>query len=186
MIQKYIAQLKSNEFGNLYIYKSLTDSQIHELLYFANNDPLVIKFTSDKTRFLNKDVFSKWAIDKEVYSLSDETRSFFGGIIWIEKKPIPERAELDQEKYSLTTALRVYGKLRGQHLSVPFVVAVLKQYLKENNTNSNFWLETSFDNFALQKVFEKLGFLKVAEADERGKIVMISPENLVEVLQKLS
>lgn len=181
MINKKNLIAKINqENREVFVFKGVSEKQIDELHQFAKNDDLVKYNTSDLTRFENRANFPTWQEEKTIYTLSDETQSYLGGIIWLEKKELPARSNLPKEDYELTIAIRIYGSLRGHGLALPFAKAVLKDFLKSNQIQG-IWLETSFDNLPTQKTFAKLGFVKVAEKDDRGKIVMVC---LIDNLQK--
>lgn len=158
------------------IFKSINEVQTDELFYFAQNDPLVKRNTSDSERFNNRSLFREWLKEKTIYTLSDQAQSSLGGIIWLEKKEIPARSNLDPKDYEMTIAMRVYGQLRGHHLALPFGQAALKDFLQDsvNSKLRGIWLQTSFDNEPLKKTFSQLGFEKIGEQNERGKILMVA------------
>lgn len=163
------------------VFEGITERQIDKLFYFAQADPLVLQFTSDKERFGDRSLFNDWQKSKTVYTLSNDKQSFLGGIIWLEKKEIPQRSKLKPEDYPITIALRVYNPLRGKHLSLPFVTAALKDYFQKNPNINGVWLQTSYNNEALIKVFSKFNFVKVADADDKGKILMVAKKEQINV-----
>ena len=150
--------------------KSITGSQIDQLVKYSQTDPIIIKFTSDPIRFKDKTSATEWLGKKvSVYTLSDKDGNLIG-ITWFHKKPLPIRdftTNLNSNDYPLTFAIRIYGKARGKGLSFNF----MKQSFDDLNLET-VWIETSFDNIPTIKLAEKFGFKKVSDPDPRGKIIM--------------
>jgi len=155
---------------DVFIQQGIIDCQINQLIEYSHTDPDVQKFTSDPTRFKDRDSFNQWlSSGRIIYTLFDKNNNLLG-IIWFGQKepPVPMDA-------NFTFAIRIFGPARGQGLSQIFMktafIDLLKNQIKSKITG--FWLETSVDNFSAIHVYEKFGFKKI---DQKGnKIAMRLP-----------
>jgi len=147
---------------NDFVFKhGITDSQIDELIYFANNDPQIIAYTSDKTRFANRQAFDSWIIRRNpsIYTLSNNKDNLCG-LIWLEKdNKIPG--------FDYTFAIRLYADARGKGLSYDF----MKQAFDDLKP-AKVWLECSADNLPAASLYKKFGFVQISEPDSNNKILM--------------
>lgn len=133
--------------------KGITDSQIEEIIYYANHDEQIIKFTSDKTRFADLSAYKSWFTKKNptIYTLTDKL-GHLCGFIWFE---------------SDTFAIRIYAEARGKGLSFDF----MKQAFDDFKPKS-VWLECSADNLPAVSTYKKFGFIQTTQPDAKGKIIM--------------
>lgn len=141
--------------------KGITESQIDELIFYANNDPQIISFTSDKTRFADKKAFKLWLKKKPViYTLTNNTGRLLG-IIWFQRK-------IGIPGYDLTFAIRLYGKARGKGLSYGFMKQAFDDFKPQK-----VWLEVSIDNLPAVSLYKKFGFQQITDPNDKGKIIMV-------------
>lgn len=148
---------------NLRIDSAITEAQINELIQHSNNDPEVVRKTSDSTRFKDREAFDEWLRSKpSIYVLTNETNRLLG-IVWVQKMPCP----VPKPEFDTTAAIRLYGEVRGKGLSKWLLSEALNKY-----GNSNFWLRTSSDNVSAIKTYEGLGFKIVSAPDEENKIIL--------------
>ena len=155
---------------DVFVQQGIIDCQIDQLIEYSHTDPDVKKFTSDPTRFQNRTAFNKWLEQgRIIYTLIDKQNNLLG-IIWFGQKEPPIQMDAN-----FTFAIRIFGPARGQSLSQIFIktafIDLLKNQIKSKITG--FWLETSVDNFAAIHVYEKFGFQKIAQKE--NKIVMRLP-----------
>jgi len=146
------------------IKKGISKKNIEELIKYSNSDERIRKFTSDGKRFASKKSFGEWRKKKRViYSLIDEKENLMG-ISWFGK-----------EGEGFTLAVRVYGEARGKGLSESFLSETMVDFMKSEEylgaENKNWWLETSVDNLAAIKLYEKLGFEKFGEGKSVDKVI---------------
>lgn len=133
------------------IKKELSKRNIGQLISYANNDEVVKKYTSDFKRFRDQESFKKWLEKgREIYCLVDENDNLMG-ISWF-----------GVEGEGFTLALRMYGEARGKGLGYEFLKKTMDDFMKGENyqraENQEWWLETSKENIAAIKIYEKLGF----------------------------
>lgn len=146
------------------VQKGINEENINELIGYANSDTEVLRFTSDRKRFGNKDSFDKWLKKgRSVYTLVSETGKLMG-ISWFGK-----------EGKGFTLAVRVYAEARGKGLSYGFLLETMNDFMKEKEyleaEDKDWWLETSVDNLVARKLYEKLGFTLAENAEEPGKLI---------------
>ncbi len=153
---------------DIFVQQGILDCQIDQLIEYSHSDLDVQKFTSDLKRFASRKTFFEWQRQgRIIYTLIDDHQNLLG-IIWFGHKDPPISI-----KANFTFAIRIYGPARGQGLSQEFMkiaFADLQKNQKESHITS-FWLETSIDNFAAIHTYEKFGFKKVDQID--NKIIMI-------------
>lgn len=133
------------------IKKILSEKNIKQLIKYANNDETVKKNTSDAKRFKDRESFENWfKKGRKIYSLVNENDDLMG-ISWF-----------GPEGEGFTFGLRIYGEARGKGLGYGFLKETMDDYMKEEEyqraLNKDIWLETSKDNIAAIKIYEKLGF----------------------------
>lgn len=146
--------------------KGIFADNIDQLIKYSNDkkDTAIYKFTSDKTRFLNKKAFDKWFKQgKIIYTALDDKKNLVG-IIWFANKKIP----VDNYPHNITFAIRIYPKARGKGLSFNFMDYAFKNYKAQK-----VWLECSFDNIPANKLYQKFGFKQITKPDSKNKIIMI-------------
>jgi ribosomal protein S18 acetylase RimI-like enzyme len=153
---------------DIFIQQGIIDCQIDQLIEYSHSDPDVQKFTSDPIRFQNRQSFSQWlGQGRIIYTLIDKNNNLLG-IIWFGQKDPPIKLDANY-----TFAIRIYSSARGQGLSQTFMKSAFDD-LKKNQKKSQitgFWLETSSDNFAAIHTYEKFGFKKISEVE--NKVVMV-------------
>ena len=149
---------------NNFIFKhGLTKSQIDELIHYSNTDKQVLSFTSDKTRFANREAFDNWfRTNPVIYTLSDKDGKLCG-LIWFQEISLKDHPEFD-----ITFAIRLYGQARGKGLSLDFMKKAFKDFKPQN-----VWLQCSADNLPAVTLYKKFGFELVSEPDKNGKIIML-------------
>lgn len=145
---------------DLQIKEGLTDKQIRQLIEFTSTDEAVQKFTSDPKRFKDFKTAKNWVKKPtlKVYALVN-TKGNLAGIAWAEEKP--------WNSYPTTTGIRVYEDYRGKGVAASFYKEILGKIQGE------VWVMISADNLASIRLHEKLGFIRVTDPDENGKIFMI-------------
>ena len=129
----------------------LSEKNIRQLIEYANNDESVKRFTSDPKRFKDRESFENWLKKgRKIYCLINENTDLMG-ISWF-----------GPEGEGFTFGIRIYGEARGKGLGYGFLKETMDDYMKEEEyqkaKNKDFWLETSKDNIAAIKIYEKLGF----------------------------
>jgi len=142
----------------------LSEKNIKQLIGYANSDEVVQRFTSDARRFKDEESFENWLKKgRKIYSLVDEYENLMG-ISWF-----------GQEGDGFTLALRIYDGARGKGLGYGFLKETMNDFMLSDEyrsaANQEWWLETSKDNVAAIKIYEKLGF----EAEKEGE----SPEKII-------
>jgi len=146
------------------IVKGLSEKNIEELIKYAKSDDLIIKNTSDASRFFDKDAYNEWLKKgRKIYSLVDENDDLMG-VTWFGK-----------DKDGFTLAIRMYGKARGKGLSENFLRETMDDFMKEpeyiDAQNKSWWLEVSKDNLPAIKIYEKLGFVKTSDGVTLDKAI---------------
>ena len=153
---------------DIFVQQGIMDCQIDQLIEFSHSDPEVKKYTSDPSRFQNRTAFSRWLEQgRIIYTLLDQHQNLFG-IIWFGQKDPPIKINAN-----FTFAIRIYGAARGQGLSQEFMKIAFNDLQKnqKNSKISGFWLETSIDNLPAIHTYEKFGFQKIGQQDD--KIIMV-------------
>ena len=88
------------------IKKSLSEKNIEDLIFYANNDEQVIKFTSDPKRFKDRESFEVWLKKgRKMYVMVDDNDKLCG-ITWF-----------GPEGDGFTLAIRIYEQARGKGLA---------------------------------------------------------------------
>lgn len=146
------------------IKRGLSQKNIEELINYANSDEGVKKFTSDSKRFKDKASFEAWLKKgREIYSLVNEDGELMG-VCWF-----------GAEGEGFTLAIRIYGEARGKGLGYGFLKETMNNFMKldeyQNADNKEWWLETSKDNIAAIKIYEKLGFEFEKDGEDIGKSI---------------
>ena len=152
---------------DIFIQQGILDTQIDQLIEYSQKDSDIKKFTSDQTRFSDRQAFAAWQQQgRIIYTLTDSCQNLLG-IIWFGQKDPP----IDL-KANFTFAIRIYGSARGQGLSQEFIKTTFNDLFKnqKNSYITGFWLETSVDNFAAIRAYQKFGFQKIAQI--KNKIIM--------------
>ncbi len=178
---------KKSGFGEEYKYEfliiseELAPNQIVQLIKHSASDPLINRHTSDGARFKDKESYNKWKEKKRnTYILTDASLNLLG-FIWLGKSNLPaERSfteNINASDYGITFAIRVYEPARGKNVALRFMEDSVKRF-KESDVylgalKKGVWLEVSFDNKAAVRVYEKFGFKKITEPDEKRKILMV-------------
>ncbi|MCW1949112.1 MAG: GNAT family N-acetyltransferase [Candidatus Shapirobacteria bacterium] len=153
---------------DVFVQQGILDCQITQLIDYSQTDSDIKKFTSDQTRFADKNTFSQWQQQgRIIYTLIDPHQNLLG-FIWFGQKDPPLKI-----KANFTFAIRIYGSARGQGLSQEFMKIVFADLLK-NQTDSHitgFWLETHSENSSAIHVYQKFGFKTVAQKD--NSVIMV-------------
>jgi ribosomal protein S18 acetylase RimI-like enzyme len=150
------------------IKEGLSEKNIKQLIEYTNSDETVQRFTSDAKRFKNGESFENWLKKgRKIYSLVDENGNLMG-ISWF-----------GQEGEGFTLALRIYGEARGKGLGYGFLKETMDNYMKsgiyQKAENQEWWLETSRENVAAIKIYEKLGFSLEGEGESSDKVIFRRP-----------
>jgi GNAT superfamily N-acetyltransferase len=154
---------------DIFVQQGILDCQTDQLIEYSYTDSEIQKFTSDKTRFADKNSFHQWLLKgRIIYTLTDKDKNLLG-IIWFGQKNPP----LEGIKANFTFAIRIYGPARGQGLSQEFMKITFKDLLinQPKSHITGFWLETGNDNLAAIHTYQKFGFISVFQKD--GKNIMI-------------
>lgn len=150
-----------------FIQQGILDCQIDQLINFSNSDPDIKKFTSDPIRFKNRQAFNQWLEHgRIIYTLIDQKNNLLG-IVWFSQKESPLKLAAN-----FTLAIRLYGLARGQGLSQVFLKTAFDDFINHKNKQkiSGFWLQVSIDNLAAIRTYEKFGFNKLGQTD--NKLIM--------------
>jgi len=146
------------------VKNGLSEKNIEQLIAYANSDETVKKFTSDGRRFKDKESFENWLKKgRKIYSLVNENGDLMG-ISWF-----------GEEGDGFTFALRIYGEARGKGLGYGFLRETMNDFMKldeyQNADNKEWWLETSRENIAAIKIYEKLGFEFEKDGEGPDKVI---------------
>ena len=168
------------QFPNLIIHNELSANIIHQLFEYTLSDSEVLNNTHDIERFSNQDTLDKWLKKgRDVYILTNNTEELLG-IIWFGKKAFPDyilETKFDPTTYRGMFSIRLYGKARGVGLGHPFASAVITDYIQSSNyqnlNSKGIWLCTNSDNISAIKLYNKLGFQRVAHARDEKEIGML-------------
>ncbi len=163
-------------FDNLQIAPEISEKQIDQLIYFSNNDPEILQNTTDSKRFKDREAFDVWFSNpKKIFVLTNEKEELLG-IIWFPKAELNVKG---YKGYGIGFAIRLYQPVRGQGLSKSFTqqtIELLKQTdFYKSAQKKGIWLDSLLHNYKAHSLYEKLGFKKVAELNERA--VMILPKS---------
>lgn len=146
------------------INNGLSEKNVGQLIDYANNDETVRKYTSDPKRFKDRENFENWLKkDRKIYSLVDKKGNLMG-ISWF-----------GAEGEGFTFALRIYGEARGRGLGYEFLKETMNKFMQlddyKNAKNQEWWLETSKENVAAIKIYEKCGFVFETEGESLEKLI---------------
>jgi len=145
------------------------EKQIQQLLSYSQNDPLVLRYTSDKKRFADLPSFHKWnEKTPHKYIFTDEADNLLA-LVWFSHKKIPVAGYKD---YQWSLALRIYGKSRGKGLAKEFINLALENF-RAKFPDRKIWLSTSADNLAAIKTYKRFNFQEISKPNENNKILMI-------------
>lgn len=163
-----------------------------QLVEYSTTDPVIAEFTSDPTRFKDRDAVKKWTEKgRDSYTITDPTGEKLLGLYWFGPEKIhlnnPEKPEenftflpgmeVNVEAYPITNARRLYGDLRGAGQSSAIFKEVFGRFIKTKTfteSNGGVWTETSGHNERVIKVDLQNGFRKVTEVNGRGKIILVA------------
>ena len=74
---------------DIFIQQGILDTQIDQLIEYSQADPDIKKFTSDPTRFADKQSFATWQQQgRLIYTLIDSHQNLLG-LIWFGQKDSP-------------------------------------------------------------------------------------------------
>ena len=163
------------------VKRGLSKDHVKKVIYYANTDQTLKKFTSDHIRYKNLDKFKEYLKSaKPVYYSLIGKGNFLAGIALFRHKDLPQKKyskNIEAKKYGISFAIRIYGKYRGKGLSFYFMEKVFKRYKKtlhfKNIKNNKFWIVVSYDNLPAISTYEKFGFIRLTKPDKSGKILMI-------------
>lgn len=146
------------------IKEGLSEKNIDQLIEYANSDKAVGRFTSDPKRFKDRESYKNWlAKGRKIYSFVDKKGNLMG-VSWFGK-----------EGDGFTFALRIYGEARGKGYGYGFLRETMNRFMKldeyQKAENKEWWLETSQDNIAAIKIYEKLGFELEGEGTSPEKLI---------------
>lgn len=158
------------------VVSGLTDADVASVIAYANTDPLLARFTSDKKRFKDTESFDLWKEKgRVIYSLHNSAGEL-AGILWFGTEELPTRARslAANGQFDTTFAIRLYGDARGKRLANRFMQACFADVLIRypEYTAARYWLQTSEENIAAVQAFKKFGFAQLTQPDEKGKILM--------------
>ncbi len=166
---------------DLQIKEGITDSQIDQLVKYANNDKQVKDLTSDYRRFQTREMADKWfdEVKPIVYTLVDHQNNL-KGIIWFDDLAILEdeyTINLNPKEYQLTFAIRLYDDARGKGLAQDFFkncFSLLKEtHFYKNLKFKGLWLSTKPENLGASRLYQKLGFIQVNNPEKIDRVLMI-------------
>ena len=156
---------------DVFIQEGILDYQIDQLIGYSQTDSQVKEFTSDSTRFANKDAFHHWQQQgRIIYTLIDKSKNSLG-IIWFGQK----NPQLKNIQANYTFAIRIYSIARGHGLSFEFMETAFKDLSKNQKESSHitgFWLETAKNNLAAIHLYQNFGFKTISEQDGRAIMVL--------------
>lgn len=163
------------------VKKGLSRDHVKKVIYYANTDQALKKFTSDYIRYKDLNRFKRYVKNAKpvYYSLIGKNDSL-AGIALFRHKKLPQKRYLKNikpQKYGISFAIRIYGKYRGKGLSFYFMNEVFKRHKKtlhfKGLKNNKFWIKVSYNNLPAISTYKKFGFIKLTKPDKSGKILMI-------------
>lgn len=167
------------------VTEGIMPNQISQLIKFSNTDKIIMKTTSDATRFRDKKSFYTWRKKgKKIYTMEDQLGKLLG-IVWFGEKRLASNKKFikkfDFKKYGITFSIRIYTEARGKGLSYGFMRDSWERFKKtkdyNKNPNNGIWLETNQDNLPAVSLYKKFGFETISASDENGRIIMILGTN---------
>ena len=169
-------ELKGN--SGTFFAEGITSFQINQLIHYSRQDLHVRHFTSDAKRFSGTEEYYDWLKKgKAIYTLSN-TKGDLSGIIWFAARSVPEAnftEDLNPSDYFLTFAIRMYSSVRGKGLGGDFINTALKKFKDRFMTEDlAIWLEVSEDNAPAINLYNRVGFKKVTQPNNKGKVIMIN------------
>ena len=168
------------QFPNLIIHNELNATIIRQLIEYTLSDSDVQNNTHDGERFSNEDTLNTWLKKgRDIFILTNATEDLLG-IIWFGKKDFPDyvlETKFDPTIYKSMFSIRLYGKARGVGLAYPFASTVITAYIKSEQYqqlgSKGLWLCTFSHNIPAIKLYNKLGFQRVAISKDDKEIGMI-------------
>jgi len=160
----------TNKNGDQYLLtNNLTTNFLQQLVDFAHTDQQVMTQTSDPSRFTSLTTAQTWLkkTQKKFYLLSPTTEpTSLAGVVWFEMLPLPTQF---QEKFQVdwTFGIRVYEKHRHRGLAIPLMEKAFSDFLP-NLTNKKVWLSTKTTNSTASSLYEKFGFKKIGELNNKA------------------
>lgn len=168
------------------VKEGISQKQIRRLVQYSRTDPVIGKFTSDRRRFSDVNVFYKWfGKGRMIYTLCGRGDELLG-IVWFGKKPLPKRKydkRVKPERYRFTLAVRLYGKARGKGISGSFLeecMGLFKETAGYKKGRKGIWVVVSEDNAKAIKIYAENGFTKVTTPNTKGKIIMVEKNRLLD------
>ena len=120
--------------------------------------------------------FNQWLTTNPIpYTLTPkDSPNVLSGFIWFVQMDLPEEiASQTDQQTNWTFAVRLYENARGKRLSYPFMDQAFKEFWQEN-PDEIIWLSTGKDNAIAKKIYEKFGFQKIADTEDRS-YYLLSP-----------
>ncbi len=163
----------------VYIKEGITKKQIQQLINYTNTDEIIQETTKDLERFRSIEHFTSWQKkDRTVFVLTDVKDNLLG-ILWYGRKNLPNKKYLlpiNKDSYGVTFAVRIYKPARGKGLSKHFMDKAFDKYKNlleyTQNPNKGIWLETTKNNLAAIRAYERFGFKVVSNPDTDNRIIM--------------
>lgn len=132
------------------------------------SDVRLREMTRDLERFSSKGELAEWRPGRDLLCLEDGTGSLLG-LIWIAKKPLPERDDyfdpelLRSHTPRITVAIRTYGAARGRGvLTKDFADFSLETLLSRHPDAGAVWFETKAHNLSARALGRQTGFVEVS------------------------
>ncbi len=148
------------------IVEGLSDALVEKLTKLSQDesDTELMQNTSDRTRF-SPDAYDAW-LSKERYpfALVAEDGSL-AALIWYGPEEMPTGGAGD------TIAFRSYPPYRGRGVMTDFSRFVMELHEKRR-AEHQLWLATDAENVAGIRLYEKLGFVRHGEEDDRLFMVL--------------
>ena len=137
----------------------------------ASREETIRTFTPNdaERRFRDTATAQEWYDNPDklpiVYTLRDRVNRDLGGIAWFSR----QRHEAVDPSCHTTFAIRLYDAARGHGVSYPFAEAVHDDFTSLHTCEGTpgIWLETSRDNPADLRLYEKLGYRTLTSVDTR-------------------
>jgi len=160
--------------------RGVTQKQVLHLIELAGSDTEVRAQTSDPKRFAGRSELERWLAKRRIiYTLTDDADELCG-VAWFGEEKMPIRTPIEDynpEDYGVTFAIRTYGKARGKGVAGGLLSGAIKDVVTRDwygkLQNNGIWLETSDSNAPAKKLYEKTGWTRVSDPDEKGRILMI-------------
>lgn len=153
-----------------FVGKQLTNEFLLQMVEFAHTDQQIAAHTSDTQRFSSLENAQEWLKKAQKYFFTlypVKNRNNLAGIIWFEKLTLPPTLEAQFPHSDWTFGIRIYQPHRGNGLALPFMKTAFKEFLQQFPYQP-VWLSTQLNNQAAINLYQKFGFKKIGEVNNKA------------------